>query len=155
MALSRFGAQFSTPTVGRGIGMYYNHFNGSIDDVRIYDRALSAEEIAQLFRKGEVPALPPVVKKTPDFDGDGSVGFPDFLQFARNFGKSQEDADFDPKFDLNGNGSVGFPDFLLFAQAFGKPLDGSGEGFNTLGDDGDTFSFADPDGDRWVYTRKG
>ena len=166
-----------------------------------------------------------MVVKTPDFDGDGSVGFPDFLQFARVFGTSQKDADFDAKFDLDDSGSVGFPDFLQFAQAFGKPLNGSDDGFNlvgtwavasiagdpiadgaamstwtfrsdgtydwfftpfewagggnysldgsvltvdgilaqtigggtqvtlTPGDNGDSFSFPDPDGDRWVYTR--
>jgi hypothetical protein len=49
-----------------------------------------------------------------DFNGDGSVGFPDFLAFASAFGKE------DAQFDLTGDGQVGFPDFLVFAANFGK-----------------------------------
>ena len=56
---------------------------------------------------------------TADFDGDGSVGFSDFLIFAANFGKRSEDVDFDPRFDLDSDGSVGFTDFLVFASQFG------------------------------------
>lgn len=56
---------------------------------------------------------------TADFDGDGTVGFSDFLQFAQQFGLSQGDADFKAQYDLDGNGSVGFSDFLIFAGAFG------------------------------------
>jgi len=55
-----------------------------------------------------------------DFDGDGIVGFPDFLQFAAQFGLSQRDAGFDARFDLDGNGAIGFSDFLIFAGAFGN-----------------------------------
>ena len=49
-----------------------------------------------------------------DFDGDGSVGFPDFLMFARAYDGV------DPRFDLNRSGRVDFPDFLLFARNFGR-----------------------------------
>jgi hypothetical protein len=56
--------------------------------------------------------------QTTDFDDDGSVGFADFLQFARKFGKRQGDQDYDSRYDLNGDGEVGFPDFLLFVQHF-------------------------------------
>jgi hypothetical protein len=49
-----------------------------------------------------------------DFNGDGSVGFPDFLAFAGAFGKESVE------FDLTGDGKVGFPDFLIFAGNFGK-----------------------------------
>lgn len=55
-----------------------------------------------------------------DFDGDGAVGFPDFLQFASQFGQSQEDAGFDARFDLDDDGSVGFNDFVIFARSFGN-----------------------------------
>ena len=57
---------------------------------------------------------------SPDFDGDGTVGFTDFLSFAAVFGLSQGDAGYDAKYDLDGNGSVGFSDFVIFAGAFGK-----------------------------------
>jgi subtilisin family serine protease len=49
-----------------------------------------------------------------DFDGDGIVGFGDFLQFAGAFGGNN------PTFDLDEDGLVGFSDFLLFASLFGQ-----------------------------------
>ncbi|MDE3258700.1 MAG: hypothetical protein OYM47_12765 [Gemmatimonadota bacterium] len=63
--------------------------------------------------------LGPVIAN-PDFDGDGTVGFPDFLQFAAQFGLSQGTEGYDARFDLDGNGAIGFSDFLIFAGAFGK-----------------------------------
>ncbi len=57
---------------------------------------------------------------TPDFDGDGTVDFSDFLHFASQFGLSKGDEGFDARFDLDGNGSIGFSDFLIFAGAFGS-----------------------------------
>ena len=56
----------------------------------------------------------------PDFDGNGTVGFTDFIQFAAQFGLSQGDEGYDARYDLDGNGAIGFSDFLIFAQAFGK-----------------------------------
>ncbi|MDP6775468.1 MAG: EF-hand domain-containing protein, partial [Candidatus Latescibacteria bacterium] len=58
--------------------------------------------------------------KTPDFDGSGTVDFPDFVEFARNFNKSEGDVGYDARFDLDGDGKVSFPDFVVFATAFGK-----------------------------------
>ena len=55
-----------------------------------------------------------------DFDGDGTVGFSDFLRFAGAFGSGRGDAGYDVRYDLDGNGSVGFSDFVIFAGAFGK-----------------------------------
>ena len=52
---------------------------------------------------------------TPDFDGDGEVGFGDFFLFAEAFGGT------DPRFDLDGSGTVDFADFFLFAESFGQP----------------------------------
>ena len=52
---------------------------------------------------------------TPDFDGDGEVGFADFFLLAEAFGGS------DPRFDLDDSGEVGFADFFLFAESFGQP----------------------------------
>ena len=56
----------------------------------------------------------------PDFDGDGTVGFGDFVQFAAQFGLSQGDEGYDARYDLDSNGTIGFSDFLIFASAFGK-----------------------------------
>ena len=62
----------------------------------------------------------------PDFDGDGTVGFGDFVQFAARFGLSQGDAGYDARYDLDGNGTIGFGDFVIFANAFGKETSSSG-----------------------------
>ncbi|MFQ5640415.1 MAG: LamG-like jellyroll fold domain-containing protein, partial [bacterium] len=40
----------SIPTLGKGIGLTQEYFDGLIDEVRIYDRALSADEMAELYR---------------------------------------------------------------------------------------------------------
>lgn len=70
---------------------------------------------------------------SPDFDGDGTVGFPDFLAFAGSFGSSRGDARYEERFDLDGDGSVAFSDFLIFAGAFGSrvPTSGGGGGGGT------------------------
>ena len=57
---------------------------------------------------------------SPDFDRDGTVGFPDFILFARAFGNSRGHEDWESRFDLDLDGEVGFSDFLIFAQAFGQ-----------------------------------
>ncbi len=51
-----------------------------------------------------------------DFDGDGEIGFSDFVAFAQAFNTDNA------TFDLSGNGLVDFPDFLEFAKNFGKRL---------------------------------
>lgn len=56
----------------------------------------------------------------PDFDGDGTIGFGDFLILAGAFGSQQGDEEYVDTFDLNGDGEIGFSDFVIFAQNFGK-----------------------------------
>ena len=58
----------------------------------------------------------------PDFNGDGEVGFPDFLLFASGFGAKSGEERYDAKLDLDSSGDIGFSDFLTFASAFGKPV---------------------------------
>ena len=54
-----------------------------------------------------------------DLNGDGSVGFDDFLVLANNFGNEAERTEG----DLNGDGVVGFDDFLTLSSNFGtKPV---------------------------------
>ena len=65
---------------------------------------------------------------SPDFDGNGTVDFPDFLAFAGSFGSSRGDARYEARFDLDGDGSVAFSDFLIFAGAFGSQVPPSGNG---------------------------
>ena len=56
-----------------------------------------------------------------DFDGDGKVGFSDFVAFAGKFGTSRGDGRYETKYDLDGDGQVGFGDFVAFAGFFVKP----------------------------------
>ena len=58
--------------------------------------------------------------RVPDFDGDGVVGFSDFVKFTAKFGFSRGKAGYDPRFDLDRDGNVGFSDFLILARAFGQ-----------------------------------
>ena len=55
-----------------------------------------------------------------DFDGDGIVGFSDFLAFVEKFGSSQGDETYQVRYDLDGNGEIEFSDFLVFVDSFGQ-----------------------------------
>ena len=72
---------------------------------------------------------------SPDFDGDGTVGFPDFLLFGDVFGSSQGDEGYKARFDLDGDGTIGIRDFLIFAQNYGKDIPSAGTG-GSGGDNG-------------------
>lgn len=74
---------------------------------RVHSAVIISAEAAQ-------PSLP------GDFSGDGAVDFSDFFLFADQFGRSANDPDWDPLYDLSGNGEVDFSDFFLFADAFGR-----------------------------------
>lgn len=54
-----------------------------------------------------------------DFDGDGIVGFSDFLLFVEKFGARQGDEKYEAKYDLDDNGEIVFSDFLVFVDSFG------------------------------------
>ena len=56
---------------------------------------------------------------TPDFNGDGSVDFGDFVAFGMRFGASRGDDRYEVKYDLDEDGTIGFGDFLIFGQEFG------------------------------------
>ena len=58
----------------------------------------------------------------PDFDGNGVVDFPDFLQFVGKFGARQDDDKYEAQYDLDGDGAIAFPDFLIFVSNFGKTV---------------------------------
>lgn len=63
-------------------------------------------------------------KGKPDFDGDGDVGFGDFIVFAERFGVRKGHAKFEIAFDLDDSGDIGFGDFLVFVQAFVEAVQG-------------------------------
>ncbi len=54
-----------------------------------------------------------------DLDGDGAVGFTDFLILSENFGGPGEYEDG----DLDCNGDINFPDFLILSRDFGTQLE--------------------------------
>ena len=60
-----------------------------------------------------------VVLAAGDFDGDGVVGFEDFVLFVDQLGRQAGNAGFDARFDLNSDDEVGLDDFFLFAEVFG------------------------------------
>ena len=68
---------------------------------------------------------------SPDFDGDGTVGFSDFLTFAGAFGSQQGDGKYNAAQDLNSDGSIDFTDFVIFAGDFGSQVPPTGGGGTT------------------------
>ncbi len=79
---------------------------------------------AKMKDTGTPPTPPPTptppTMLTGDFDGNGTVEFPDFLLFVAQFGKSSSDDGFNASMDLDSSGTIDFPDFLLFVAAFGS-----------------------------------
>ena len=73
---------------------------------------------------------------TPDFDGDGMVGFADFVQLAGVFGSRRGDGKYQAKYDLDSNGAIGFSDFLIFTNDFGTSVSSSGGGGGSSGGGG-------------------
>ena len=76
----------------------------SVDEVIEPEVPLVAEEVVEVSPIG-------------DINGDGTVGFGDFLSFSRSFGlaaESNELADFDE------DGFIGFPDFLVFSRSYNR-----------------------------------
>ena len=61
-----------------------------------------------------------------DFNGNGEVDIPDFLQFVDAYGSQTGQANYDAKFDLNGNGMVDIPDFLAFVDLYGQTVQDTG-----------------------------
>ena len=64
----------------------------------------------------------------PDFDGNGMVGFTDFLAFGDQFGTRQGDGKYEAKYDLDGDGKIGFSDFQIFTRSFGEQISSFGGG---------------------------
>lgn len=90
------------------------HLNMSFDTLDRVDLSLVSDigraTLAALLEFAGFPG------RTPDFNGDGNIGFPDFLLFAQAFSSPV----YDPRFDLNRDGLIGFADFLIFASVYGR-----------------------------------
>ena len=90
---------------------------------------------AELSRGGQFETVTPNTSVelqfqslTSDFNGDGRVGFADFLAFAGQFGARQGDGRYEARYDLDSDGAIGFGDFLLFSSIFGKEVSTSNDG---------------------------
>jgi hypothetical protein len=59
---------------------------------------------------------------TGDFDGDGLIGFVDFIGFAQVYGSTEGDGLYLPNYDMNQDGSINFNDFIAFAQVYGTSV---------------------------------
>ena len=106
------------------------HFLGRIDEVRVWNRALSESEILEQMRmgSGEIAALLPIengevvasggeMGAAPivgDINGDGVVNIQDLVLVANNFGQTGQQAA-----DVNGDGVVNIADLVKVAGAIG------------------------------------
>ncbi len=90
--------------------------------VCVLDIGASSADDSAVSNVVSVDAVGDDTASIPDFDGDGTIGFGDFVKFAAKFGLAQVDDGYDALYDLNGDGEIGFSDFVLFAQNFGKEV---------------------------------
>ena len=131
---------------------------------------------AELTRGGRTDAISPALSvalqgaapPSPDFDGNGLVGFSDFVAFAGVFGAQRGDGKYEAGYDLNDDGGIGFDDFVIFARSFGEaanrapgftaapPVTRSMEENTAAGEAiGDPVTAADADGDSLTYRLRG
>ena len=104
-------AEFTTASDVTG-----REFSIGIASVTLSESQSSSDRLTTTNRISfNVPTMP-----TPDFDGDGMVGFSDFLAFAGRYGTRRGDSRYQAKYDLNSDGAIGFSDFLSFAGSYGK-----------------------------------
>ena len=96
-------------------------FATNLTTLNITDNPLSSQS-----RTTHIPALQErgvevllARSPTPDFDGDGRVGFADFVLFGRHYGARQGDESYEAQYDLDSDGVIGFSDFVIFGNAYG------------------------------------
>ena len=113
LAASGFLARAEFETVADVTG---REFSIGIESVTLAENSASQDELTT------ASAITFNATPSPDFDGDGTVGFSDFIAFASKFGTQRGDAAFDARFDLDGDGEAGFSDFIVFARQFGTAV---------------------------------
>ena len=114
-------AEFTTATDVAG-----REFSIGIASVMISESQSSSDTLTTTSRI-EFNAMTPMAP-TPDFDGDGTVGFSDFLSFAGQYGTRLGDGRYRAKYDLNSDGAIDFSDFLLFVSSYGTRVSPPGSG---------------------------
>ena len=108
-------AEFTTATDVAG-----RAFSIGIASVTLSE-SLSSRDTLTTTSRVEFNAMAPMAP-TPDFDGNGMVGFSDFLAFAGRYGTRQGEGSYRAKYDLNRDGAIDFSDFLIFAGSYGNTV---------------------------------
>ncbi len=114
-----FGGKIPEPSVKLGTIRFSAADTFRTGEIRLRYARIRRSSLFEAFANPIVLRFSRQGALNADFDGDGTVGFGDFLQFAQQFGLSPGDAGYEARFDLDGNGTIGFGDFLIFANAFG------------------------------------
>ncbi len=91
-------------------------------EVRLVRAELGRGEQSEAVALSLSVALQVAAPPSPDFDGSGLVGFPDFVLFAGAFGYREGDEKYEGKYDLSSDGGIGFDDFEIFARSFGNTV---------------------------------
>lgn len=92
---------------GPCVGVDRGAFNGAMDDLRLYGRALTASEVRRLA--GVCPG---------DADGDGFVGFSDLNIVLGAFNTAIGEPGYTAAADFDGDGDVDFGDLNVVLSAF-------------------------------------
>ncbi|MDA0685141.1 MAG: SGNH/GDSL hydrolase family protein [Bacteroidetes bacterium] len=87
--------------------------------ISISDLSLNRKDQSERLEKNPSVRLS---VRSPDFNGDGQVGFSDFVHFAGTYGSKLGDTRYDSRTDLDGNGAIEFSDFVLFVQDYGSAV---------------------------------
>ena len=109
------------------------NFNGSFSIVRVYDRALSPDEVLQNIGATVIPISNPA-----DVNGDGAVNILDLVLVAQGLGTDN------PEADVNEDGVVNVFDLIQVAGAIG----GGGAAPSAYSSDSSIISAADVE--RWL-----
>ena len=67
--------------------------------------------------------------KCVDFVENGRVDYDDFFLFSDNFGLTNENENFEDKFDLDSDNIISVEDFFIFADEFGNEVECGGLGY--------------------------
>lgn len=101
--------------IGRGFLWVFptdQYFNGQIDDVRVYDRPLSSQDVSQYYAWA-------TRQPRGDIDGDSHVDVVDLLWFVASSGTKAGDPAYNVYTDFNGDNMVDVVDLLILVQNFG------------------------------------
>ena len=136
-------------------------------EVRLVRVELARDGQSEVVSPALGVALQLAVPPSPDFDGNGLVGFSDFVLFAGAFGYREGQEPYEAKYDLNRDGEIGFDDFVIFATSFGEavnrapvftstPVTRSVVENSPAGEPiGDPITAADADGNPLTYRLRG